>query len=125
MTKLFKVVVAGSRSFDDYTLLTERLDYYLANKSNIEIVSGTAQGADRLGERYATEHNIPIKRFPADWNLHGKSAGYKRNKQMAEYADAVVVFWDGQSKGAMHMYNLAKQAGKPVRLVQIKLNITT
>ena len=115
---MFKIIIAGSRSFDDYTLLEQRLDCYLAHKTDIEIVSGTASGADKLGERYAISHNIPIKRFPADWNTFGRSAGYRRNKQMAEYADACVVFWDGTSRGTQHMINLANEAGIALRIVK-------
>ena len=74
----------------------------------VVIVSGTAKGADKLGELYAKNKSYPVHPFPADWHLHGKSAGYKRNKRMAQYADALVAFYDGSSKGTGHMINLAK-----------------
>ena len=84
-----KVIVAGSRDFKDYALLKEFLDKLVIFRSGFtEIVSGTASGADKLGERYAQEHNLAIKRFPADWEKYGKAAGHIRNRQMAEYADA-------------------------------------
>jgi hypothetical protein len=94
----FKLIVAGSRSFNDYQLLKTKLDFYLSNLQHVEIVSGTARGADQLGERYAREKGFSIKRFPADWSL-GKVAGYLRNKEMAEYANGLVAFWDGKSRG--------------------------
>lgn len=79
-----------------------------------EVVSGTARGADTLGEMWADENNIPYTQFPADWNLHGKAAGPIRNAQMKEYADALIVFiWDG-SRGSQNMYNQMKKANKPV-----------
>lgn len=109
--------MAGTRTFDDYELLKSKLDFFLKNKTNVEIVSGTARGADQLGERYAVERGFAVKKFPADWDRYGKSAGYKRNAQMAEYADAAVIFWDGISRGSMHMINLAKEKGLPVRVV--------
>lgn len=115
-----KVIVAGSRGFNDYGLLIEKLDILFTNViwETIEIVSGTARGADELGEKYATDHGLKIKQFPADWNKYGRSAGYKRNKEMAEYADAAVIFWDGKSKGAKHMIDLAGDEGLKVRVIR-------
>ena len=110
--------MAGTRSFDDYGLLQSKLGFYLQNRTDVEIVSGTARGADQLGERYAIERGLPVKQFPADWDRYGKSAGYKRNAQMAEYADAAVIFWDGTSRGSKHMIELAKAKGLRVRVVK-------
>ena len=53
---------------------------------------------------------------PADWDLDGKSAGFKRNVKMAEYADALVAFWDGESKGTKHMIETAKEKGLDIRI---------
>lgn len=90
-------------------MLKEKLDSLIKNKDKTEIVSGTARGADLLGEKYATENEIQIKRFPADWNRFGKSAGYKRNEEMANYADACICFWDGKSRGTKSMIDLAEK----------------
>ena len=114
---IFKVIVAGTRTFDNYELLKSKLDFFLKNKTDIEIVSGAARGADQLGERYAAERGLSLKRFPADWDRYGKSAGYRRNVQMAEYADAAIVFWDGVSSGSKHMIDFAKRKGLQVRVV--------
>ena len=113
-----KVIVAGSRDFEDYALLKKFLDKLVIFRSDFtEIVSGTARGADKLGERYAQEHNLAIKRFPADWEKYGKAAGHIRNRQMAEYADACVVFWDGQSKGSANMVKVALELKLPLVIV--------
>lgn len=111
---MFKVIIAGTRTFQDYDLLRRYVDMKLSSVSmrdDIEIVSGCARGADTLGERYAAERGYPVKRFPADWQQYGKSAGYRRNQAMAQYADALIAFWDGQSRGTMHMIALAKEHG--------------
>lgn len=111
-----KVIIAGGRNYSDYTELCNICDAVLKGTSDIEIVSGTARGADSLGERYALERGHDLKKFPADWSKYGKSAGYIRNKQMAEYADGLIAFWDGESKGTLHMINLAKERSLKVRI---------
>jgi len=113
---MIKVIIAGGRNFDDFNKLCQVCDEFLQDQNNIEIVSGAYKGADLLGERYAAERNHQIKQFPADWRLYGKSAGLKRNIEMAAYADALIAFWDGKSKGTKHMIDLATQAGLNVRI---------
>jgi hypothetical protein len=113
-----KVIIAGGRYFDNYDLLCQKVDYYLSRQSKVEIVSGAAKGADKLGERYAEERQYPIKRFIADWGTWGKRAGYLRNEEMAEYADALIAFWDGRSKGTKHMINLAKKLNLSIRIIR-------
>ena len=117
---MFKVIVAGSRGFNDYKLLRRKLIHFLSryNPSDIEIVSGGANGADRLGEKFAIEKGCAIKRFIPDWNLYGNGAGYRRNVEMANYSDACIVFWDGISKGSRHMINIAKKEGLKLRIVR-------
>ena len=105
-----KVIIAGSRNFNDYQFLEKEID-----KLDIEIdtiVSGCAKGADTLGIQYAVEHEIPIKCFPAEWDKYGKSAGFIRNKEMGDYADYLIAFWDGQSRGTKHMIDYMKMIGK-------------
>lgn len=121
MAKRVRVIVAGSRSFDDYELLKDKCDYYLsdalAKGYDIEIVSGTAKGADKLGENYALERGFKIAYFPADWKSYGKRGGYIRNQQMADYSDACICFWDGKSKGTKHMLDIAKGKHMATRVV--------
>ena len=115
---MFKVIIAGSRDFNDYNLLKEKCNYQLQNiKDEIVIVSGTARGADQLGERYAKEKGYKIESHPANWDLHGKSAGYIRNEEMAKCSNALIAFWDGNSKGTKHMIDLAKKHGLKVCVV--------
>lgn len=117
----FKIIVAGGRSFNNYDLLEQKLDYYLSNKINegydIVIISGTAKGADSLGEKYAINKGYEIERFPANWDKYGKSAGYRRNVDMANVADACIVFWDGTSPGSKHMIDIANTKRLALRIV--------
>jgi len=119
---MFKLIVAGSRGFNNYGFLKERLDYYLSKiEDEIEIVSGTARGADKLGERYAEERGYLIKRMPADWGKYGLRAGYIRNEEMAMYAapdGGCVCFWDGISSGTGHMIDLARKHKLKVKVIK-------
>lgn len=112
-----KLIIAGGRDFSNYDLLCEEVSKIIAGVPCIEIVSGGARGADLLGEHYAIDKGIPVKRFPADWEKYGKSAGFRRNAEMAKYADWCICFWDGKSKGTGHMINLAKEAGLNIKIV--------
>jgi len=112
-----KIIIAGGRDFNDYELLKKTCDEILKTKTAIEIVSGTAKGADKLGEKYAAEKGYPTVQFPADWNTHGKSAGIKRNGKMADYADELIAFWDGKSKGTDNMIRTAKRYKLKVHVI--------
>lgn len=114
---MIKIIIAGGRDFEDYAKLYQVCDEFLKDQINIEIVSGACKGADLLGERYATERNYSVKQFPADWSRYGKSAGLKRNIKMASYADALIAFWDGESKGTKNMIDLATQADLKVKVI--------
>ena len=117
---MYRVIVAGARSGCDEHLIFSKLDKLLSNKmdqDDIQIVSGTARGVDQAGERYAASRGLDCVRFPADWEKYGRRAGYLRNCQMAENADALVAFWDGQSRGTKHMIEIAKARGLAVRIV--------
>lgn len=116
----FRVIIAGTRFFSDYQLLCQKCDAILSAKrqdSNIVVISGTARGADRLGERYARERGYQIRRFPADWDNDGNSAGPIRNAKMADNADALIAFWDGKSRGTRNMIETAEEKGLLVRTI--------
>ena len=133
MIRELRIIVAGSRDFKDYQLLRDTLMDYLDfmddkdvvdNPSQVKFISGTAKGADTLGEQFAYTYEYDVKRFPADWNTYGKSAGYRRNAEMAKYASeaygVLIAFWDGKSKGTKHMIDLAKRYGLEVHVVNYK-----
>lgn len=116
----FKVIIAGSRGFSNYKLLKEKCNEYLREKRkeyNIIIISGGARGADTLGEKYAQDEGFSLEVFLANWNKFGKSAGFRRNEQMAEVADALIAFWDGKSNGTKHMIEIMENKKLLVRVV--------
>lgn len=108
-----KTIIAGGRDFTNYEFAREKLLEYEIT----EIISGGARGADQIGEQFAREQNKPLKVFPADWNKYGKSAGYRRNEQMAEYGEQLIAFWDGKSKGTKHMIDLAVKNKLKVKVI--------
>ena len=122
MPKDYRLVVAGCRDFHDYSVASSEITKHLQTLDadySVIIVSGCAEGADKLGERYAAEHNLTVERFPAEWDKYGKYAGPRRNAQMAQVADAVFVFWDGKSRGTKNMIENAKKAKKPYTVISI------
>ena len=111
-----RVIVAGSRGFQNYPLMCKELDKI---KGRIEcIVSGDAAGADTYGCMYARDNNIPIRHCPADWQKYGAAAGYVRNKQMGDYADELIAFWDGVSPGTKDMIDYMNKLGKKVTVIE-------
>lgn len=117
----YKVIVAGSRSFNDYELAFKYLDKVKliteCMKKSMTIVSGMARGADSIGVDYAKSRGLNIIEMPADWNKYGKSAGYRRNLEMGKLANSAMVFWDGESKGSEHMINIMNELNKPVWVI--------
>lgn len=114
-----KCIIAGSRSIIDYNFIKNILNKCPWIKEITEVVSGTANGVDKLGERWAKENNIQVKQFPADWSK-GKSAGYLRNEEMAKYADAAIIIHREGSRGTQHMKDLADQYGLKVYYVPVR-----
>ena len=100
-----RVIIAGGRQYT----LTEDDWTYLATLPITIVVSGGASGADQGGEDFADANDLPIRRFHADWRVYKRAAGPRRNKQMGEYADAVVLFPGG--RGTASMEREAKKAG--------------
>lgn len=115
---MLKIIIAGSRDFNNYNLLKQKLNFYIGEHKDIEIISGTARGTDSLGERYAIEKGFSLQRFPANWQKYGKRAGYLRNEEMAKYASHAIIFWDGKSKGTAHMIELCKKHKINYRVIQ-------
>lgn len=120
-----KVIIAGGRDLDEDVVYAELVKLRIEDDSFIaqatEIVSGHCPtGADAAGEWYADFYDVPTKLFPADWDKHGRAAGPIRNEQMAEYADALVAFWDGKSRGTKGMIDLMEKANKPVTIIKME-----
>ena len=125
--KELRVIIAGSRDFNDYELLKKSAIEIITKKTMLpdltRIISGGARGADTLGERFANEMGLEISRFIPDWDGLGKRAGYVRNAEMAKFAvednndGMLIAFWDGQSRGTKHMIDLAKRYGLEVHVV--------
>lgn len=111
-----KVIIAGSREFDDFEAMLGFMSVLPTEWDITEVVSGGARGADRLGESFAHLYNKSVKVFPADWDKHGKSAGILRNREMADYADGLIAFWDGVSPGTKHMIVSMYARNKPVHI---------
>jgi hypothetical protein len=112
-----KVVIAGSRH------ITDRMGLVKAIKQSgfeiTEVVSGTSRGVDSLGEAWARANEIPIKEMPANWSKFGNYAGPLRNSEMAKYADAAIILWDGKSAGTLNMIKNMVHLDKPyfIRMV--------
>lgn len=115
-----KCIIAGSRDGASYADLTFALSQCDFREEITEVVSGGARGTDTHGERWAKTFSIPIKRFLPDWDTHGKKAGALRNQQMADYADALVAVWDGQSKGTADMITRARRLNLRIWVHRVK-----
>jgi hypothetical protein len=107
-----KVIVAGCRDFYSHDFVAQTIEdsgFVLD-----EIVSGGAAGVDNVGQWYAHNNKIKCTTFPADWNKNGKAAGPIRNTTMANYADALILIWDGVSSGSRDMLQKMLTLKKPV-----------
>lgn len=117
----FKLIVAGGRDFNDYVLLhgeLMRLASTTYADQEVSIVSGMARGADALGHRFAKVERVMVYEFPAHWDDFGKRAGFIRNKQMGDYSDGLLAFWNGTSKGTAQMIEYMQSLHKPVHIVR-------
>ena len=111
-----KVIIAGSRTFTDYQCLCQVL---APDRHRItQVLTGGARGAEQLGYRWAWKHAVKHQRFRADWERFGKSAGVRRNFQMAQAGDILITFWDERSAGTAHLMQCMRQVGKPVVVIR-------
>ncbi len=129
-----KTIIAGSRL--GFNINDVRQAMNNAPFTITEIVSGTAKGVDKYGEQIAMKSNLPVHRFPAEWdnlihepllikvnkqgNLYNSLAGHNRNREMALFAEALVAVWDGKSKGTKNMIDTMKKMGKPVSVFTLR-----
>lgn len=107
-----KTIIAGSRHISDPEILKKALKAIDWNIT--EVVCGMAYGVDRLGHDWAVENGIPVAEFPSDWKRHGRIAGFLRNQDMAEYSQALLAVWDGESRGTKDMIKRAREHGLKV-----------
>lgn len=128
-----RVIIAGTRDFNNYGAFANNVSDFLTGLCNsrnvtldeIEIVSGGCRGTDMMAERYAREHEIEFREFPAHWDAWGNKAGYIRNCKMAQYASepnvhgTLIAFWDGMSRGTRMMIGIAEARGIDVHVVRI------
>ena len=122
---MIRVIVAGSRDFNNQDVFDNAMTAYLPDvpNSEIEIISGGCRGADAMAEEYAKYWGMKFREFPAYWNQYGKSAGPRRNERMAQYATEgdrgiLIAFPIGESRGTRNMVKLAKQYGLEVHVVE-------
>jgi hypothetical protein len=125
-----RVIIAGGRDFNNYELLEEEVCEYLlgynvffdGNDDHVEFVLGGAKGADSLGERFADEYGFNKKLFIPNWKRpDGKTdrgAGIKRNHEMGNYANHLIAFWDGKSRGTQDMITYSFNKGLSVKIVK-------
>lgn len=115
-----RVIIAGGRDFFNVNLVCKELKKFRRkhNLRKLEVVSGTARGADRCGERAAHLQCLEVVKFPAQWSKYGKSAGHRRNREMAEYSTHLLAFWDGESRGTKNMIKTAMDLGLIVEVVR-------
>lgn len=114
------VIIAGSRCFTDYDVLRDAL-HNLSWFIRIDtVLSGLAHGPDTLALQWAANNDISVEKYPADWDKYGKAAGPMRNQQMVEEADALICFWDGESRGTKSMIDLALGKGLVVIVIPVE-----
>jgi len=114
-----RLIIAGGRDFNDYNLLCDEVTSFILDceQEEVIILSGLAKGADTLGGQFAAECDYPLEGYAAQWNTYGRSAGIRRNKLMAKSATHLIAFWDGKSRGTMHMIDYAAEKDLRVRVV--------
>ncbi len=115
-----KLIIAGSRWVENPEFLRTAFGVTGIDWDVSEVVCGMARGADTLGLLWARKNNIPVAEFPAGWRSKdgefNKRAGFERNERMAQYADALLALWDGQSSGTKDMIERARKHGLDVHV---------
>lgn len=113
-----RVIVAGGRDFTDQRRAFDCLDRFHAHWPIAVLISGMARGADTIGCEWARSRGVRLLPMPADWDAHGRSAGFIRNEQMAEVGNYLLAFWDGRSHGTKHMIDIAQRKNITTTIVR-------
>lgn len=119
-----KLIIAGSRNINltvdqVQEAVVERWSTWGVVDGVSEVVCGLARGPDLAGKEWAKSMGIPVKEFPANWEQFGRKAGALRNIEMAEYADELLAYWDGKSRGTQHMIKDMENRKKKVHIVKL------
>lgn len=124
-----RLIVAGSRGYNNYDefsailkMFVEDLELKHPGEPILFITGRAKNGPDNMVIQWCVEHERPWVEYPADWDQFGKRAGYIRNTEMAEVGTDLIVFWDGKTKGSMHMYETGVAKELHVLSVLIKLD---
>ena len=112
LEEFMKIAIVGSRTI---TLNEEDIEAYVSDGD--EIVSGGASGVDQCAAEYAKRKGLKLTEFLPLYERYGKAAPILRNKAIVDYADRIIVFWDGNSRGALSVINYAKRTNKPCRVL--------
>ena len=115
-----KIIIAGSRNFNNEELLFLKCSSIISKNTVSEIISGNSKGADQLGEKFAIANGISVTKFIPNWQLYGKGAGEIRNIEMAKHANGLIAFWDGKSKGTKNMIDIDKKNNLRLWVIQIQ-----
>lgn len=121
---MFYLIVAGSRGYTDYAAFCRAVDTFIESTLShrqVVIVSGGARGVDKMAERYAQERGLHLMVLLANWDAHGKRAGFIRNEEMGNISDGLLAFWDGESRGTRHMIAYMRQQGKPTKTIKVSV----
>lgn len=105
-----KVAIIGSRKLN-----VENLQDYLPENTD-EIVSGGARGIDTCARNYALKNDLKLTEFRPEYNKYGRGAPLRRNETIVNYADMVLAFWDGESRGTKFVINYCEKVGKECKI---------
>ena len=108
-----KIGIIGSRD-----LHISEFEKYLPSDCD-EIVSGGARGIDQCAEHYAIQNHIPFIVFRPDYRRFGRGAPLIRNREIVRYADQILAFWDGSSRGTKYVIDYCKKIGKPCVVIYL------
>ena len=114
-----KIIIAGSRTITNYQVVVTAIEKSGWLPEMTMIISGCARGVDQLALKFAAKHNINTAEFPAEWDKHGKPAGYIRNVQMAKSGDALIAIQRNNSRGTAHMIKTMKKHEKPIYIYKL------
>lgn len=115
-----RTIIAGSRDIDEIKYVIQAIK--LSKFKITEVICGGARGPDTQGKNWAFIHDIPVNEFLPDWNTSGKNADFIRNEKMVKNVDALILIWDGESKGSKHMLNLAMMYNLKIFVLIVKPN---